>query len=111
MAISVYRINKGINKPIEFKGLKAQYIWYMGAVLMVLLIVYIILYVIGINQYVCVGIVFTTGIILSKKIFGMSKKYGQHGLTKMLARKSIPRFLKCRDREVFKFKNPERHGK
>ena len=30
MANSVYKINKGINKPIEFKGLKAQYIWYLG---------------------------------------------------------------------------------
>jgi hypothetical protein len=27
---SVYKINKGINKPIEFKGLKAQYIGYLG---------------------------------------------------------------------------------
>ncbi|MBC7536286.1 MAG: DUF4133 domain-containing protein, partial [Ferruginibacter sp.] len=25
MSNSVYQINKGINKPIEFKGLKAQY--------------------------------------------------------------------------------------
>ncbi len=23
---SVYQINKGINKPVEFRGLKAQYI-------------------------------------------------------------------------------------
>src|SRR4029450_6697341 len=27
MSTSVYKINKGINKPIEFKGLKARYIW------------------------------------------------------------------------------------
>jgi len=28
---SVYKINKGINKPIEFKGLKAQYIAYLDS--------------------------------------------------------------------------------
>ena len=27
---SVYTINKGVNKPIEFKGLKAQYIAYLA---------------------------------------------------------------------------------
>ena len=30
MGNSVYQINKGINKAIEFKGLKAQYIWVPG---------------------------------------------------------------------------------
>jgi len=25
-----YPINKGINKPVEFKGPKAQYIWDLG---------------------------------------------------------------------------------
>lgn len=35
MSNSVYQINKGINKPIEFKGLKAQYIWYLGGGLVI----------------------------------------------------------------------------
>ena len=30
MSNSVYKVNKGINKPIEFRGLKAQYIWWLG---------------------------------------------------------------------------------
>ena len=41
---SVYKINKGINKPIEFKGLKAQYIGYLGAGVIVLLILFAIFY-------------------------------------------------------------------
>ncbi len=101
MAVSVYHINKGINKPIEFKGLKAQYIWYMGGVLLVLLIVYIILYMVGINQYLCVGIVVIAGFVLTQKIFAMSKKYGEHGLTKMMAGKGIPTAIKSRDRTLF----------
>ncbi|MBD0288989.1 MAG: DUF4133 domain-containing protein, partial [Flavisolibacter sp.] len=40
MATSVYQINKGINKPIEFKGFKAQYIWYLGGGLVALLILF-----------------------------------------------------------------------
>lgn len=101
MAVSIYKINKGINKPIVFKGLKAQYIWYMGGVLMVLLIIYITLYMVGVNQYICVGIVGTAGTVLSRKIFAMSKKYGQYGLMKMLARKAIPKVIKTNSRELF----------
>jgi hypothetical protein len=43
MATSVYQINKGINKPIEFKGLKAQYIWYLCGGLVALLILFAIM--------------------------------------------------------------------
>lgn len=32
MSEKVYVINKGINTAIEFKGLKAQYIWFVAAV-------------------------------------------------------------------------------
>ena len=101
MAISVYKVNKGINKPIEFKGLKAQYIWYMGGILLVLLVIYIILYMIGINQYLCVGAVLAAGIILTKRVFGMSKKYGQYGLMKLMAQKMVPDAVKCNDRKCF----------
>ena len=38
MANSVYQINKGINRSIEFKGLRAQYIWYLGGGVVALLI-------------------------------------------------------------------------
>ena len=44
MGNSVYSVNKGINKSIEFKGLKAQYIWYLGGGVVALLILFAILY-------------------------------------------------------------------
>jgi len=43
MTNSIYQINKGINKPIEFKGLKAQYIWYLGGGLVALLVLFAII--------------------------------------------------------------------
>ena len=61
MSTSVYKINKGINKPIEFKGLKAQYIWYLGGGLLILLILFAILYICGLNSFVCLGIIFVLG--------------------------------------------------
>lgn len=101
MATSVYTINKGINKPIEFKGLRAQYIWYLGAGLLVLLIVFAILYICGVNTFVCLGIILISGTALFFHIYKLSHKYGEHGMMKALAKRSIPPVVKNYSRKVF----------
>jgi hypothetical protein len=50
--MAVYHINKGINKPIEFKGLKAQYIGYLAAGLVALLIFFAVMYISGLPVYI-----------------------------------------------------------
>lgn len=101
MANSVYSVNKGINKSIEFKGLKAQYIWYMGGCLVGLLVLFAILYIAGVNAFVCVGIIVIAGAFSMSYVFKLSKKYGEHGLMKQVARRKIPSLIKCNDRSVF----------
>jgi hypothetical protein len=109
---SIYSINKGINKSIEFKGLKAQYIWYLGAGVFVLLILYGIMYFLGFPSLVCVIITLLSGGVLIYKIYGMSNKYGEYGLLKAGARRSIPRVLKVQNREIFTRLNaPDKYGK
>jgi hypothetical protein len=98
---SVYRINKGINKPIEFKGLKAQYIWYLGGGVLALLIVFAILYIAGVNMFVCVAIIAVLGVLLFIGIYRLSNTYGEHGLTKRFARRDIPQRLINRSRQYF----------
>jgi hypothetical protein len=87
---SVYKINKGINKPIEFKGLKAQYIGYLGAGVLILLILFAVLYVAGVNMFVCLAIIALLGTLLFLGIYKLSDTYGQHGLLKRLARRNVP---------------------
>ena len=101
MGNSVYQINKGINKSIEFKGLKAQYIWYFGGGVIVLLILFAIMYIIGVNSYVCLGIILMGGIVLVIKVYALSNKYGEHGLMKSMAKHSVPKVLKSNSRSVF----------
>jgi hypothetical protein len=101
MANSVYRINKGINKPIEFKGLKAQYIWYLGGGVLGLLIVFAILYISGVNMFVCLGIVAFLGTMLFLVIYRLSNTYREHGLTKRFAKRIIPSTLTNRSRGLF----------
>ena len=101
MGKSVYKINKGINKPIEFKGLKAQYIWYLGIGLLVLLILFAVLYIIGINTYVCLALIIILGTILFMRVYKSSNKYGEHGMMKQAAKRMVPHVLKTRSRKIF----------
>ncbi len=101
MATSVYPINKGINKPIEFKGLKAQYIWYLGGGLLVLLILFAILYIIGINTFICLGIIIISGTGLFLHVYRLSHRYGEHGMMKVIARRNIPCVVKNYSRTVY----------
>ena len=101
MANSIYKINKGINKPIEFRGLKAQYIWYLGGGLVILLILFAILYIIGVNTFFCVGIIVILGTGLFMHIYTLSDKYGEHGMMKKVAKRGVPDTVKSYSRKVF----------
>ena len=101
MSTSVYPINKGINRPIEFKGLKAQYIWWLGGGLLALLILFAVLYICGVNTFVCLLIIVSSAIGLFMKVYSMSRRYGEHGMMKSLAKRSIPGVVKSYSRKVF----------
>jgi Flp pilus assembly protein TadB len=102
MAISIYKINKGINKPIEFKGLKAQYIWYLGAGVLAHLILFVILYILGINPFVCMGLVGISGTALVIQVYRLSQRYREHGLSKKLAYRQVPHAIRLKSRGVFR---------
>jgi hypothetical protein len=101
MSTSVYTINKGINKPVEFRGLKAQYIWYLGGGLIVLLILFAIFYICGVNTFICLAIVLLAGTALFMYVYKLSRKYGEHGMMKALAKKKVPAIIKSYSRKTF----------
>ena len=51
-----YPINKGIGRPVEFKGLKAQYLFIFCGGLLALFVLFVILYMVGIDQWICLYI-------------------------------------------------------
>lgn len=101
MSTSVYTVNKGINRPIEFKGLKAQYIWYLGGGLLALLILFAILYICGVNTFICLLIIVIAGTGLFMHVYKLSRQYGEHGMMKTLARRSVPSVVKIYSRKTF----------
>lgn len=96
-----YQINKGINRPIEFKGLKAQYIGYLGGGLVALLVLFAILYLTGLAVYWCILLIAGLGSALFYQVFALSHRYGEHGLMKRNARKYLPTYLKFKSRRLF----------
>lgn len=98
---TVYDINKGINRSLEFKGIKAQYIMYLAAGMVVLLLLFAILFAIGINVYINLGLILLVGGGFVFSIQRMSRKYGEHGLVKIIAARKTPSTIPSRSRKVF----------
>ena len=88
-----FELNKGIGKSAEFKGLKAQYLFLFAAGLLAIFVVFIILYMVGINQWICIGFGVVTASVLVWATFALNEKYGEHGLMKLLSSRQHPRFL------------------
>ncbi|MDN5287463.1 MAG: hypothetical protein JWR38_3737 [Mucilaginibacter sp.] len=101
MNSSIYHINKRINKSIEFRGLRAQYIWYFGGMVIGLLIVFALLYIAGAGTLVGMTVVGAGGAYMSIKIFALSRKYGEYGMMKVMAKRCVPRVLKSYSRKLF----------
>lgn len=104
MANSVYLINKGVNRSIEFRGLKAQYIWYLGGGLIALLVLFALLYISGVNTFIGLAIITILAGLLFGWIYKLSNIYGEFGLMKKTAKRRVPTVVKLRSRNVF-FKN------
>ena len=98
---SVYEINKGINRPIVFRGFKAQYIGYLAGGLVALVILFAVLYIIGVNTYACIVIIFGAGTGLITTISRLSHKYGRYGLMKRGAKRLLPDYLRFNSRKLF----------
>ncbi|SRR5258708_9491556 len=101
MATSAYPINRGINKPISFRGLKAQYILYAGALLAGDMVLFSVLYICGLNSWIGVVITGCAGGGGTWKIYKLSQQYGEFGLLKKRAGKRIPPVIRSRSRTTF----------
>lgn len=101
MSSSIYTVNKSINKPIEFKGIKAQYIMYLAVGLVSLLILFSVLYFIQLPIYICVITVLVLGAILINWVMRYSHKYGEYGLIKEFGYRRIPPSIHSPGRHLF----------
>lgn len=88
-----YPINKGIGKPAEFKGLKSQYLFIFAGGLLGSFVVFVVMYMAGIGQWICIGFGVCAASVLVWLTFSLNAKYGEHGLMKVQARRTHPKYL------------------
>jgi membrane protein YdbS with pleckstrin-like domain len=86
-----YSINKGVNKPAEFKGLQSQYLLIFAGGLLGSFVLFIILYLAGVNQWVCIFLGVILALLVIYTTLSLSKKYGRFGLMKQQATETYPR--------------------
>ena len=78
--------------------MKAQYLFIFVGGLLALFVLFVILYMIGIDQWLCIGFGVVSASVLVWQTFALNARYGEHGLMKLGATKSHPRYLLNRRR-------------
>lgn len=88
-----YTINKGIGRPAELKGLKSQYLFIFAGGLLAVFVVFVVMYMAGVGQWICIGFGVITGGGLVWGTFYLNDKYGEFGLLKLMALGNHPRYI------------------
>jgi len=88
-----FSINRGIGRPAEFKGLKSQYLFIFAGGLLGIFIVFVVMYMIGLNQWICIIFGVVAAVTLVFGTFHLNEKYGEHGLMKTQAKRNHPRYV------------------
>jgi hypothetical protein len=88
-----YPINKGIGKPVEFKGLKSQYLFIFAGGLLSIFVLFVILYLAGVGQWISIGFGVIAASLLVWQTFALNAKYGEFGLMKLGAIRNHPDYL------------------
>ena len=87
--LETYRSNTTRRRVLSLR-LKSQYLFIFAGGLLALFVLFIIMYMVGINQWVCIIFGVTSATLLVWQTFRLNEKYGTHGLMKLSARKSHP---------------------
>jgi hypothetical protein len=91
--MSEYPVNKGIGKSAEFKGLKSQYLFIFAGGLLSVFVVFVVMYMAGIGQWICIGFGVCAASTVVWMTFSLNAKYGEYGLMKMQARRNHPKYI------------------
>jgi hypothetical protein len=88
-----YSINKGIGRSAEFQGLKSQYLFIFAGGLLAVFIIFVVMFMAGVSQWICIGFGIVAASVLVYGTFYLNKKYGEYGLMKWQALRNHPCFI------------------
>jgi hypothetical protein len=91
--MSEYSINKGVGRSPEFRGLTSQYLFIFAGGLLAVFVVFVIMYMAGVDQWTCIGFGVVAASLLVWGTFSLNRRFGAHGLMKLMARMRHPWFI------------------
>ena len=86
-----YTIHKGVDRQVEFQGLTSHYLILFVAGLLGIFLLFVILYAGGVPQGICILFAVAGGSGLTWATFYLKRRFGPHGLMKLLALRQHPR--------------------
>lgn len=97
--MATFQVNRGVGKPVEFFGLKAQYVFYLVLlILTVLFFSFILSLLLNAMGALFIGII--TFLLAVCSVFKLNNTYGEHGLMQILASKKLVNHIIV-DKRVF----------
>lgn len=61
-----------------------------------MLIFFAIIYIIGVNIFICLAVIISAGTALFMCVYKLSRTYGEFGLMKKVAGKAVPKVIKSK---------------
>ena len=90
--MATYQVNRGVGKPVEYLGLRAQYVIYLVlSLLLVILISFILSLLLNAMGALCFGIIAFLLAVCS--CFKLNNTYGEHGLMQHWASKKVVKHI------------------
>jgi hypothetical protein len=90
--MATYQVNRGVGKPVEFFGLRSQYvIYFVFLVLLVLLFSFILTILLDVMGALLIGVIAFLLAICS--CFKLNNTFGEHGLMQLMASKKVVRHI------------------
>lgn len=88
--METYRRNTARHRVLSLR-LKAQYLFIFAGGLLAVFVVFVILYMAGVDQWVCIAFGVAAASVLVWLTFRLNARYGEHGLQKLMASRRHPR--------------------
>jgi len=100
-SLQTFTIHKGVNRPVEFKGLQGGYLVGLAGLAVGMLIGFGVLHAIGVNSWLGVVLTLGGGGLGMMRLYRLSRVYGQHGRMKRSAQRALPKALVSYSRKAF----------
>ena len=74
--MTTFEIHKGVDAPVEFKGLRSQYLFICAGGLIGAFLIVVVLYMCGVGQFLCLGVggALAAGVVMLT--YRLNEKYG-----------------------------------